>query len=103
MKNMNTSMITFGLAALAAAVLPMSSGAASPTTKTEAQAALRKAVGFFQNKAGYRGAYLYKYSADLKKQEGEGLAYKTTGWTQPPGTPYVGEAYLYAYQATGEA
>ena len=59
--------------------------AALPPTPTEAKAALRKAVDFFQNKAGYRGAYLYKYSADLKKQEGEGLAYKTTGWTQPPG------------------
>ena len=77
--------------------------AASSPTHSEAKTALRKAVDFFQNKAGYRGAYLYKYSADLRKQEGEGMAYKTTGWTQPPGTPYVGEAYLYAYQATGEA
>ena len=102
MKNMYALTIKLGLAALVVGALPMHSGAASTPTKSEAQAALRKAVDFFQNEAGYRGAYLYKYSADLKKQEGEGLAYKTTGWTQPPGTPYVGEAYLEAYRMTGE-
>jgi len=81
--------------------LAISQLAAAPT-EPEARAALRKGVHFFQNKAGYRGAYLYKYSPDLKKQEGEGKALKTTGWTQPPGTPYVGEAYLEAYRMTGE-
>ncbi len=85
--------------ALSAATGP--TGDAAPS-KAEASAALRTAVSFFQNQAGHRGAYLYKYSADLKKQEGEGKALKTTGWTQPPGTPYVGEAYLEAYRTTGE-
>lgn len=92
----------FGFAVISAVSLTLTAGAASAPTQTEAKAALRKAVEFFQNKAGYRGAYLYLYSADLTKQEGEGMAHKTTGWTQPPGTPYVGEAYLEAYRMTGE-
>jgi len=83
-------------------IAAFSSTAAAAPTHAEAGLALRKAVSFFQSQAGYRGAYLYKYSADLKKQEGEGKALKTTGWTQPPGTPYVGAAYLEAYQITGE-
>ncbi len=70
--------------------------------KEEASAALKKSVNFFRTKVGYNGAYLYLYSADLKKQEGEGLAFKTTGWVQPPGTPYIGEAYLEAHRLTGE-
>jgi len=69
--------------------------------KEDASAAMEKAVKFFRTKVGYNGAYLYQYSADLKKQEGEGLAFKTTGWVQPPGTPYVGEAYLEAHRLTG--
>jgi len=70
--------------------------------RAAASAALKKSVNFFRTKVGYHGAYLFRYSADLQKQEGEGLAYKTTGWIQPPGTPYVGEAYLEAYRLTGE-
>ncbi len=89
------------LGTLLCAASGVQSLAATPPTKDEASAALRKAVDFFQEKAGYRGAYLYKYSADLKKQEGEGRALRTTGWTQPPGTPTVGRAYLEAYQAIG--
>ena len=97
---MNTSRLPSLFVALCAATAINNSSAAP--SKSEARAALRKAVDFFQNKAGYRGAYLYKYSFDLKKQEGEGKALKTTGWTQPPGTPYVGEAYLSAYRMSGE-
>jgi len=98
---MNAPRFTRMLAALALSAATVLTATAAPS-KAEATAALRKAVSFFQTQAGYRGAYLYKYSADLKKQEGEGKALKTTGWTQPPGTPYVGEAYLEAYQMTGE-
>lgn len=71
-------------------------------TQSQAAEALHKAVGFFRTKAGYQGAYLYRYSADLKKQEGEGVAHRTTGWTQPPGTPAVGEAYLNAWRLSDD-
>lgn len=67
-----------------------------------ADEALRKAVAFYRSEVGYEGAYLYRYSADLKRQEGEHDAYRTTGWTQPPGTPAVAAAYLDAYLLTGD-
>jgi len=64
--------------------------------------ALRKAVAFYRAQVGYRGAYLWTYSADLTRREGEGKASRTSGWTQPPGTPFVGEAYLKAWRLSGE-
>ncbi|HND54164.1 MAG TPA: hypothetical protein PLV92_17260, partial [Pirellulaceae bacterium] len=36
----------------------------APTRETVA-AGLRKAVDFYRREAGYQGAYLYRYSADL--------------------------------------
>lgn len=67
-----------------------------------AAATLRKVVGFHRQQVGHQGAYLWTYSADLTRQEGEGKATKTSGWTQPPGTPFVGEAYLKAWRLSGE-
>lgn len=63
---------------------------------------LRQVVAFHQKNVGHQGAYLWTYSADLTKQEGEGRATKTSGWTQPPGTPTVGETYLKAWRLSGE-
>lgn len=68
----------------------------------EARAGLRKAVGFFREKVSLHGGYLWRYSADLKKKEGEGKVGDTTAWVQPPGTPFVGEALLEAHACTGE-
>ncbi|HEX8912159.1 MAG TPA: pectate lyase, partial [Humisphaera sp.] len=48
------------------------------------------------------GGYVYKYSADLAKREGEGKTGPDTVWVQPPGTPTVGLAFLQAYERTGE-
>jgi PelA/Pel-15E family pectate lyase len=70
--------------------------------RDHAMAALRKSVDFYRSHVGYHGAYLYRYSEDLSKQEGEHEAYRTTGWTQPPGTPTVGATYLDAFLLTGE-
>ena len=71
-------------------------------TKSEATDALHQAITFYRNQVGYHGAYLWRYSADLEKQEGEGKAYRSSGWTQPPGTPSVGEAYLKAWRLCGD-
>lgn len=60
-------------------------------------AALKKAVSFFRNKVSAGGGYLWQYSSDLSEREGENQASATQAWTQPPGTPYVGEALLEAY------
>ena len=74
--------------------------AAQTLTQDEAGRMLRKVVSFHRQEVGYEGAYLWRYAADLSAQEGEGTATKTSGWTQPPGTPSVGEAYLKAWRLT---
>ncbi|MDA1055172.1 MAG: hypothetical protein O3C40_32520 [Planctomycetota bacterium] len=76
--------------------------AAEPTTKEEAARALRKASDFFRTEVSASGGYLWRYSDDLARQEGENQASNTMAWVQPPGTPTVGGAFLFAYAATGE-
>ena len=70
--------------------------------RDEADRALRRAVTFFSQKVTSHGGYVWRYSEDLSKREGEGEASETTAWTQPPGTATVGLAYLEAYSATGD-
>ena len=84
------------------ALIFQSSGAEESFNKEDAVKALQKAVSFYRSEAGCQGAYVYRVSADLKLREGEGKASKTTGWTEPPGTSFVGEAYVEAYRLTGE-
>ena len=67
----------------------------------EVQAALNKASSFLQREVASGGGYVYAYSGDLSLREGEGKAEKNVIWIQPPGTPAVGEAFLDAYEATG--
>ena len=81
-------------------------GQASPVcadtpTRAEAEAALRRAVTFFHEKVAVEGGYVYRYSADLTKREGEGKVGMSTVWVQPPGTPAVGMALVDAYEWTG--
>ena len=71
--------------------------------RDQAAEALRRACGFFRNEVAVEGSYLWRYSDDLSRREGEGKASATTAWVQPPGTPTVGMAYLAAFGATGEA
>ena len=87
-------MIGFGLGATTAPGQTFS--------ERQAADALRRAVAFFRTEYGYQGAYLWRSSADLTKREGEGRAHRTTGWTQPPGTPAVGQAYLEAWRLCGD-
>ncbi len=71
-------------------------------TPQSARAALHKAVGFFRNKVSAEGGYLWRYSHDLKRREGEGRAGRGTSWVQPPGTPTVGEGLLEAWLTCGD-
>jgi hypothetical protein len=76
--------------------------AADPTHE-KAVIEMKRAVEFAQKSlAAGEGAYLWQYAADLSEQEGEQKATATQGWTQPPGTPSVGEAFLEAYLVTRE-
>jgi len=89
---------------LTAAILLIAVGflhANADPSRTEAMEAMNKAIRFFSEGASHEGAYVYRYSSDLMLREGEGKALTTTGWTEPPGTPAVGMAYLEAYQLTG--
>ena len=69
----------------------------------DVEAALIKAVRFFHSEVGSHGGYLWQYSGDLTLREAEGKIWRDTlVWVQPPGTPTIGEAFLDAYEATGD-
>lgn len=58
------------------------------------------AVKFFHGQVASHGGYVYLYSDDLTKREGEGKTTPDTLWVEPPGTPVVGLAYVRAYERT---
>jgi hypothetical protein len=89
------------LIAVVDSVAPMAASGAEPSAE-EAAGALHKAVEFFRTEVSASGGYLWRYSEDLMRQEGENQASNTTAWVQPPGTPTVGGAYLFAYEAVGD-
>ncbi|MCH9653617.1 MAG: pectate lyase [Planctomycetes bacterium] len=68
----------------------------------DAKQAMKRATHFFTSEVSTSGGYLWNYSEDLSRREGEGKATDSMIWIQPPGTPSVGEAFLNAYQKTGE-
>lgn len=71
-------------------------------SKSEIEAAIVKAVQFYHGEVANHGGYVYKYSSDLTLREAEGYPDMDTIWIQPPGTPAVAEAFLDAYEATGD-
>lgn len=69
--------------------------------RQEARETLDRAIAYYHSRvAVHGGGYVYFYSLDLEQRWGEGLATKDQAFTQPPGTPAVGDAYLRAYAAT---
>ncbi|KAA5545973.1 pectic acid lyase [Roseiconus nitratireducens] len=68
----------------------------------DALAAAKKATRFLTEKVSTHGGYLWRYSADLSRREGEGVVEMETIWVQPPGTPSIGEAFVRLYEATGD-
>ena len=76
--------------------------AQEPPLREEADKALRRSAEFFLQKVASHGGYLWRYSADLQRREGEGRADASIVWVQPPGTPSIGEAFLQAYRDTGK-
>ena len=77
-------------------------GVSAEITPADAKQAMKKATHFFTSDVATDGGYLWRYSEDLSLREGEGPATNSMIWVQPPGTPTVGEAFLTAYQKTGE-
>jgi len=76
--------------------------AAEPLPAGEVKAALSKAVAFFRDEVAVEGGYVWRYSHDLSKREGEGKVGDSTIWVQPPATPSVGEALVDVYELTGQ-
>ena len=64
--------------------------------------AMKKAAEFFHQKVAVNGGYVYEYSLDMQRRQGEGKATPTEIWVQPPGTPAVGMAFVSAFEATGD-
>jgi hypothetical protein len=87
--------LVFGLQAFASRL-----DAGDEALRQQAAQGLRKASEFFRSQVATEGGYLWRYSEDLARREGEGKASATEAWVQPPGTPSVGLAYLQAYLAT---
>ncbi len=70
--------------------------------RQEACNALRRATAYFRQEVSTQGGYLWRYSEDLERREGEDRADDQTVWLEPPGTPAVGMAFLQAYWDTGD-
>jgi PelA/Pel-15E family pectate lyase len=83
-------------------ITALTSHAATPddALRADATRTLERGVKFFRENVAVEGTYLWQYSEDLTKREGEGKATATQAWVQPPGTPAVGMAFLSAWQAT---
>ena len=83
-------------------VMRMALAAAADSLPEKGAASLKRAVEFYHGKVAVHGGYVYRYSDDLAKREGEGKVENEKVWVQPPGTPSVGMAYLEAYELLGE-
>lgn len=92
----------FALTAVCFGTQPASLLAVDAPDRQRVADALHRAVDFFRQQVAAEGAYLWRYSEDLKQREGEGRATATMGWVQPPGTPTVGQSFLDAYRLTGD-
>ncbi|NQE61876.1 hypothetical protein E1H18_2132 [Caulobacter sp. RHG1] len=72
-------------------------------TATEIKATMARATRFMTDKVAVKGGYVWSYLSDFSRRWGEMEAYPTMIWTQAPGTPEVGQIFLDAYRATGDA
>ena len=91
--------VTALIIALTTALSPSSE---AQLRKQDVQQAVRRACRQFQSEAGRFGGYVYFISLDHGRRWGEGDAGRNRVWVQPPATPVVGEAFLRAWEATGE-
>ena len=75
--------------------------AADESLPERARATMTKATAFMRSIAT-EGGYLWRYSPDLRVRAGENEATPSQIWVQPPGTPSMGQAFLRAWEVTGE-
>ena len=93
------------LVGASAVPLAGSVGAWSPpfADRDAVAATMRRATNFMTERVATRGGYVWSYLADFSRRWGEMEAWPSMIWTQAPGTPEMGQIFLDAYHATGEA
>lgn len=64
---------------------------------------MRRATRFMVETVSHEGGYVWNYLPDLSRRWGELEASPTMIWIQPPGTASMGEVFLDAHAATGDA
>ncbi len=92
------------LAALCLALPAVLSPPQDEPLASRAEAGLKRAATWFHS-ISTNGGYAGIYSPDLKERYGEATyerAAPTEIWVQPPGTPSVGERFLWAHRVTGD-
>lgn len=72
-------------------------------SKADVQQSLSRATHYMSTTIADHGGYAWVSSVDGEFSNGEGACTNDRIWVQPPGTPAVGEAFLKAYAATGDA
>ncbi len=88
---------------LLAVVLPLIAAPQAHSAESDIETAMARAATFFRNQLSVEGSYVWFYnSLDLTERRGEGITTLSQGWSEPPGTPAVGLAYLAAFKATGQ-
>ncbi len=96
------------VAALASLILMAPAGyCADADLPGDASEAMAQAVEYLRDEVAVGGGYLGRYKLDAELDEiadqwGEGHATADQNWTQPPGNPSIGFAFLRAWGATGE-
>lgn len=93
--------ITFIIVGLV--TLPVALKAQDAALREAAVKGLHKATKFFREQVSVEGSYVWRYSEDLSRREGEEKTTTKQAWIQTPGTPAVGMAYLSAYEVSGDA
>ena len=91
------------LAAAAATPLLTAAPVAVAADVEAARSAMRRATRFMTEQAATNGGYVWSYLPDFSRRWGEMEAWPSMIWTQAPGTPEMGQIFLDAWRATGEA
>ena len=92
-----------GTAALGVAATIAPRPAEASPAPTSIDAAMLGAAKYMVEKVSHQGGYVWQVLLDRSREWGEMQAYPTSVWIQNPGTPLMGNVFLDAYHATGNA
>ena len=92
-----------GTAALGVAATIAPRPAEASPAPTSIDAAMLGAAKYMVEKVSHQGGYVWQVLLDRSREWGEMQAYPTSVWIQNPGTPLMGQVFLDAYHATGNA